>query len=101
MRLVDLNPEWIRDGAGIGFDAPNGAGRITVFFSNPLPGAVDTGPRIPPYDKRWSRTGDSFDTLTLSPSVDAFEAERDSHGNPTGRRARTIWHGFVTSGRVS
>lgn len=101
MKLRDLNPTWISDGAGIGFDAPNGGGRITVFFANPLPGAVDHGPRTPPYDRRWTRTGDTFDTLSLTPSVDAFEARVDANGNATNERTRTIWHGFVTNGDVT
>ncbi len=100
-RLSNCNPAWIGDGAGIGFDAPNGRGRITVFFANPLPGATDRGPTEPPYDKRWTRTGETFDALTLQPSIDAYEAEVDASGKPTGARKRTIWHGFITNGDVT
>jgi len=51
VKLRDLNPDWIANGAGIGFDAPNGGGRITVFFANP--------PRIPMADGliSWSPDG--------------------------------------------
>jgi hypothetical protein len=35
----------------------------------------------------WRREGDTFDTLTLSPSVDA---------SPSGH-----WHGFVRNGEVT
>ncbi len=36
----------------------------------------------------WQRTGDTFETLTLTPSVDAA-----SHG--VGH-----WHGFITNGEI-
>ncbi len=100
-KLTDCSPHWISRGAGIGFDPPGATGHVAVFFANPLPGATDTGPTEPPYNLRWTRTGDTFDTLTLTPSIDAFEAELDGEGRPTGRRSSTIWHGFVTNGEVT
>lgn len=100
VKLTDCNPAWVSGGAGIGFDPPGAGARVTVFFANPLPGAVDRGPTMPPYDRRWHRQGDTFDTLTLSPSIDAYEVEMDGEGKPTDTRARTIWHGFITRGEV-
>lgn len=89
MKLVDLNPHWaVVEGARVGvtFDCPGRCcasatfrERIYVPFRNPIGG----GDSIPG-DPRWNRTGDTFETLTLTPSVDASN--------------RGHWHGFVTAG---
>mgnify|MGYP006921811288 CR=1 FL=1 len=88
MKLVELNPRWSvdadiiigdrvvhdpeRHGMGLSFDCPccvgtSRATRLAVFFRNPIDGKVASDD----YKNLWLRTGDSFDTLTLSPSVDA------------------------------
>jgi len=60
--------------------------RVFVGFSNPLDGG-------PAYDPRpgaqWARTGDTFETLTLRPSI--------LRTPPFG----CGWHGFVTNGEVT
>ena len=38
-------------------------------------------------EKHWHREGETFDTLTLPPSIDASQ-----HGH---------WHGFITNGQVT
>lgn len=98
-RLADLFGEWVhdRDGrrVGVKFICPTcpaveGAPTITVLFSNP----PDGGPPVPPGSqlpgendgRRWQRTGDTLETLTLSPSVDC---SRCGH-----------WHGFVSHGEA-
>lgn len=109
MRLSDLDPHWVA-----GFDAPAGAKqgvsfkcpccrtttRLAVFFDVPICGnaAVDLKQvhRSQALDGHledhhigrilWHREGESFDTLTLTPSVDA------SHFGH--------WHGFVTNGEI-
>ncbi len=55
--------------------------RLAVFFANPTDGK-------PPSDDHllWNRTGDSYETMTLSPSIDAS--------------ASGHWHGFITSGEI-
>lgn len=107
MRLADLNPRWSgssgRSGAGVTFDCPGPccAGkpsvistpegsekdyegskeRLYVPFRNP----IDGGDPIMG-EPRWNRIGETFDTLSLTPSVDA---SRFGH-----------WHGFVREGNI-
>ena len=98
MRLVDLRPRWInhgdRKGVGIRFDNPLGTGGwVRVLFENPL----DGGPALPNDDEipsnnsgnRWRRSGDTFETLSLSPSID----ETNGGANPG-------WHGHITNGEA-
>jgi hypothetical protein len=97
MRLTELNPRWIAAKRhskylyGLTFDVPvPGAAaegvRAAVYFEpaindGPEPDAdeVDVGPR-------WHRTGVSFETLTLDPSI------RIDGPFP--------WHGFVRNGEI-
>lgn len=58
---------------------------LGVWFANPLDGGPPAGPGIPPLP-RWRRTGDTFETLSLAPSVDA---SRSGH-----------WHGHITAGEI-
>lgn len=90
MRLIELNPRWwrtcdTRGGQGVSFDCPCCAGkeRLAVAFANPTDGRP---PVITPGMKMWQRVGDTFDTMTLAPSIDA-----STHGH---------WHGFITNGQV-
>lgn len=108
MRLTELEPRWWistfgwtpaepwpRYGMGVTFLCPvhRGAcaiGRIAVPFANPL----DGGSKSPEgqganKDTWWQRTGEDFDTLSLTPSVDVKEEGQTSH-----------WHGHVTAGEV-
>lgn len=94
MRLTDLNPKlWSagagRQGIGIHFDCPGPccAGKpekytLLIPFENP----IDGGPPDPDFKNHWKRTGESFETMTLHPSVDA------SH--------KGHWHGWVTNGEA-
>lgn len=99
MRLADLNPRWAidadiviggvkrhyddRHGMALSFDCPCcGTTRLAVWFANPIDG-------LPPTDDAsflWQRTCDTFEALTLSPSVDA-----SAHGH---------WHGFIRNGNI-
>jgi hypothetical protein len=116
MRLADLNPRWFaedgRQGQGITFDCPCGckgtprAARLGVAFFpaldggapidvnkfEPLMKAMTDPDGRPPYDTAppavlWGRVGDTFETLTLIPSVDAS--------------ASGHWHGHVRAGEVT
>ena len=101
MRLTDLRPNWVgaggvttdmsgqpvsaRRGVGVTFNCPCGCeSRLYVPFSNPL----DGGPAI---EERWGwqRTGDTFETLTLAPSIHRAAA-----------KGGCGWHGFVENGGV-
>jgi len=114
MRLSELNPHWIsewvppgkpeRHGMGVMFDCPHcvRAGikssdqrmvRIPVGFKVPL----DGGAPFPEEGKAdgmargrplWDRTGDTFETLTLSPSIDASKTHEGG------------WHGFIRNGNM-
>lgn len=65
-RLVDCNPRWItsgcRDGVGLMFDCPEGHAdcRHGIPFTPGLDGRDHAS---------WQRTGDTFETITLSPSI--------------------------------
>jgi hypothetical protein len=95
IRLVDLEPEWISvDGrrVGISFSCPCcGTFRVAVQFVNPIEG----GAALPPDHRRyadhagfrWTRSGDTFETLSISPVVLATKAHH--------------WVGHVSAGEVS
>lgn len=105
MRLRDLEPAWIttagRHGMGVSFLCPvhgnNGANGMAcylgVWFENPVDGGPAYQPGTP-YKPRpgeawsleplWRREGETFDTLTLSPSINA-----EGH-----------WHGYIRGGEV-
>ena len=113
MKLTDLNPQFIgcggegifnadmtpaeeRFGVGVMFDCPCGCkDRIFVGFDLPLDG------KGPWNNDRycWKRTGDSFENLTLTPSILRTKSYTDKDGvvhdfNNCG------WHGFITNGEV-
>ncbi len=92
MRLSDLSPSWIRNGdrsgVAVSFDcpcqaehAPGISPRVAVYLSNPLDGGSSLR-------DGWRRTGDTFDTLTLHPSIQRAE--------PNGCR----WHGWIKNGEA-
>lgn len=104
MRLIELNPRWFvdadiviggvarhfdnRHGMGFSFDCPCCRGtdretRLGVWFANPIDGLAPTDDA----SHLWQRHGETFDALTLSPSIDASK-----HGH---------WHGFVLAGEVT
>lgn len=104
MKLTDLDPRWVgaggegvfkadgtpapeRRGVGVSFECPcgvrdDGHGRVYVHIDPPLDGGspLDTPNHV------WQRTGDTFETLTLTPSIQRMEHCR--------------WHGFVTNGEI-
>lgn len=99
MKLTDLNPEWSgcggegisnaagpvprRDRVAILLDCPCGCEhRLHIPFINPPDGL---GPIYPGYG--WQRTGDTFEDLTLTPSIQRELPNR-------------CWHGFITNGNV-
>lgn len=117
MKLTELDPHWVQisrwddangtqhfpayDGSkrigGVSFMCPvhthhcqtcnqllPESHRLVVWFDNPVDG-------LPPEQTanvRWHREGDTFDTLTLNPSVDAT-------GEYPG-----CWHGFIMNGEI-
>lgn len=88
-RLVNLQPRWIKPAptltSGMTFLCPCcRKQRIAVFFKDWCPlGTVQESTDEP----RWSRTGDTFENITISPSVDM---SRYGH-----------WHGHIQNGEVT
>lgn len=99
MRLTELNPEFLgnggegvtetatglpvprREGVALELDCPCGCGeRFAIYIDPPMSGGA------PASAHSWKRTGDSFETLTLSPSI--------------LRHSRCRWHGFIRSGEI-
>lgn len=105
MKLVDLNPRWTvslepgyivghsgpaRHGMGISFECPiHRKHRLAIFFSNPIDGLSPAANE----ENYWERAGDSFENLTITPSIDGSE---NLYGNP----GTPCWHGFITNGEV-
>lgn len=100
MKLTELNPRWVgihnwcSDSIfhiGITFDSPlrNGK-RLAALFTPPIdPDGLMAkyGWGLPFQDqKHWQRSGDMFETLTLTPSLDFSGAGE--------------WHGFITAGEI-
>lgn len=104
MRLIDLHPVFpstggegvsdasgnpipVTEGVGVIFDCPCGNAdeehRCFVPFANP----IGPGPYVPQAGKGWTREGETFETLTLRPSIQ--------------RISECCWHGHITSGEVT
>ena len=106
MRLIDLEPNWVgaggegiydkdknpvpkRHGVAISFNCPCGrtdrdnghSSRVVVMFTNPIDGGEPIRNRT-----TWQRTGETFEDLTLTPSI--------------LRVGGCAWHGFITNGEV-
>ena len=100
MKLTDLNPRFYsaggygnlrddelspeRHGVGISFDCPCGNCKYRAYlnFKNP----IDGGEQIEPARPSWKRTGEDFETMTLTPSIQ--------------RNSGCKWHGFLTKGEL-
>lgn len=104
MKLSELNPRWqiedIRTGrrVGVNFDCPGAccagkpsardewdemrhSGAVKLIVAVPFKIALDGAPWSA---NGWDRTGDTFETLTLSPSI-----------FPPGH-----WHGYIRNGEI-
>jgi hypothetical protein len=102
MKLTDLEPGWWvtseghaagRTGMGISFRCPcrpDCGLTLGVWFSNPVDGGPAAAPELAPIF-RWHRKGETFETLTLTPSVDASKVPPAPPGH---------WHGNVTDGEI-
>lgn len=102
IRLVDLDPNWCderdRKGVGLTFLCPVHRDHyLGVPFANPFD---DKGPSawargLEGKGTGWHREGDTFDTLTLSPSIHVFDQDPDDP-----KKRKTHWHGFIVKGEV-
>jgi hypothetical protein len=101
LKLAELNPRWIgrdgvftdepSEGCGVAFRCPcktcaqsDRHHTIAVHFDKPLDGGPSRNPKLD-----WHRTGDTFETLTLTPSI-WDRAAHDGHD----------WHGYITNGEI-
>lgn len=110
MRLIDLEPEWIkggylRHGVGIRFKCPSCKGLyLPILFLNPIDGGRpivnDPNQLGNCGGNRWARSGTSFDDLTLSPSIDASRAGGVIGRPCTESGGSSHWHGFILDGEV-
>lgn len=97
MKLTELNPRWTGTGTiitGVTFDCPHcQVQRLGVLFKNAIdPGKwLDRGVTRHHAEQEWDRDGETFDSLTLRPSIDASKNEVIFDGH---------WHGFITNGEV-
>lgn len=88
MRLSELHPQFVgaggdREGVGLIFDCPCGCRTLAyVGFRNP----IDGGEPFEDGHPTWLREGDTFDNLSLSPSIH--------------RRRACGWHGWIRNGEV-
>lgn len=109
MKLTELDPRWFTFHGwasaspfrvGMTFLCPHCRNeRLGVLFDKPIdPDNVALSPTAGfDYDpvkfgaglnmRVWNRTGDTFETLTLTPSID---------GSGVGH-----WHGFITNGEIA
>lgn len=97
MKLTELNPEWVyHEGskAGMTFLCPH-CKEITVivYFKNPI---GDGGPAN--VKNLWVRVGETFDTLTLTPSINASKPPQPIETITV--HVEKHWHGFITNGEV-
>lgn len=104
MKLIDMHPEWIGNGgsgvtdaqgrtveriekAGVEFDCPCGNNdsyhRLYIPFANPV--GIDAVKDR----KGWKRTGDTFESMSLSPSI----LRAKIHGG-------CGWHGWLIDGEL-
>jgi len=92
-RLADCNPRWSSGREGVDpidavhFDCPEGHEdcRHIIPFTPALDGSARDG-------VRWKRTGDTFETLTLSPSI----ARRPRHASREAALAAGCLPEYVT-----
>lgn len=108
MRLSELNPEWVNQhdgsrGIGIELDCPCGkcGFRLVVLFEVALDGKPVPGNHA----ARWGRTGDTFETLTLSPSIQRVRLDRRTPESwakhPLGSwPGDCAWHGYIEAGAI-
>jgi len=89
MKLIELDPRWTsaghgRTGQGVVFLCPKCKDHyLGVWFVNPVDGKE---PWAGGSGHRWTRAGDTFETLTLTPSIQIVLGCK--------------WHGFITKGEA-
>ena len=104
IELQELSPRWVTEsksrwGMGLSLVCPLcRLERLVVWFKNPL----DGGPSIIGKEFLWDREGETFDTLSLKPSIDATWPGAIPCTNPPepNRFWGSHWHGCITDGKA-
>ena len=107
MKLTELNPKWVTLSRwsdnehpfyiGITFDCPHCIKqRLAVSFYPPVNPTHENFPfewrkEFTPFQPVWDRRGETFDTLTLTPSVDTSRPGIEMEGH---------WHGHIKNGEI-
>lgn len=95
MRLTELTPRWtvpvrfsVSLPTGVSFLCPCCMSRrLSVSFINPIdPQGLLSQTNWQPVGMAWERTGETFETLSLLPSVDYSQSGH--------------WHGHIINGEV-
>jgi len=92
MKLIELDPRWTiaesdRQGQGLHFLCPKCRNHfLGVWFQNPLDGKSPYIRAGAGSSSWWTRTGDSFETLSITPSILVV--------------AGCGWHGYITNGQI-
>jgi len=92
MKLTELDPRWTsvetgRTGQGIVFLCPLCKTHfLGTFFQNPIDGKSPYVRAGETTSSWWTRSGDTFATLSITPSIRVVGA--------------CGWHGFVTNGDI-
>lgn len=99
MRLTDLHPRWVAPlgttglRTGLRFDCPCcQVQRVVIAFDQPIfyrAAAIKGATRVNGEVFIWQRTGDTFETISLSPSLNASQWQPPH------------WHGVITNGEVT
>lgn len=100
MRFTELKPEWVqrdanRTGTAIWSLCPCGCGGgLLIPLSNPIDGGATDPPEAwgAGLTARWTRAGEDFATMSLTPSVLIWEDKA---------AGRQHWHGWITNGEVT
>ena len=109
-KFADLNPHWAEDGAGVicyvHFDCPEGHDgcKHTIPFTPALDGSTQHVGRV-----SWQRKGDTFETLTLNPSIKRHPTHKNrEEALKAGCLPQYIgewmfcrFHGFVVQGKIT
>lgn len=97
IKLTELNPKWVGCGEpgenvlfGLRFDCPHcRIQKIAIMFTpfiDPKGWLERIGGEFHKEQLKWNRTGDSFENITLQPSINT---EFSGH-----------WHGYIENGYV-
>ena len=102
MRLADLDAGFVTSSpgtsTGLQFRCPRcRQTRIVVPIDPPIgPGPVD--PSLNARGIVWRRTGETIDTITLTPSIDSKHV--NFNDDPPHNPVECHWHGWVQNGHT-